>query len=255
MNEVRFLLKFGKKKHIEEFVDGSLFCSNAETFWGIEKDKKIKGQGDILEAGSRMFAQRMTMQEHDTGNITAFNMKANALVHFEPAKNIPVFCLFTVYDSDCCKDYEGHYSICLSEETKKVIREHFPNADTVAIIDYPQQFIEDVVVSIGYRIEHGQVQYFNIDKGLDAGDGKVAMDMEYMKYLMQDVPPVKENGTEKYIFCVDYVYRSLFCKDIFFRQEQEYRIVLPEESISEGKHYPVRFSTGIQMMPLDEFMK
>jgi hypothetical protein len=118
MNEVRFLLKFGKKKHIEEFVDGSLYCSNAETFWSIEKDKKIKGQGDILEAGSRMFAQRMTMQEHDTGNITEFNMKANALVHFDPAKNIPVFCLFTVYDLDCCKDDEGNYSICLSEETK-----------------------------------------------------------------------------------------------------------------------------------------
>jgi hypothetical protein len=85
--------------------------------------------------------------------------------------------------------------------------------------------------------------------------GRIAMDMEYMKYLMQDMPPVKENGKVKYVFCADYVYRSLFCKDIFFRQEQEYRIVLPEESISEGKHYPVKFSTGIQMMPMDEFMK
>ena len=81
------------------------------------------------------------------------------------------------------------------------------------------------------------------------------MDMEYMKYLMQDVPPVKEDGKVKYVFCADYVYRSLFCKDVFFRQEQEYRIVLPEESISEGKHYPVKLGTGIQMMPLDEFMK
>ncbi len=255
MNEVRFLLKFGKKKHIEEFVDGSLFCSSAETFWGIEKDKKLKGQGDILEAGSRVFAQRMIMKEHSTGNITDFNMKANVLVHFEPAKNIPVFCLFTVYDSDCCKDNNGNYAICLTEETKKVIREHFPNADTVAIVDYPQRFIEDVVTSIGCRIENDQVQYFNIDKGLDAGDGQAAMDMEYMKYLMQDVPPVKENGKVKYEFHADYVYRSLFCKDIFFKREQEYRIVLPEESISKGRHYPVKLSTDIQMMPLDEFLK
>lgn len=51
MDEIRFLLKFGKKKHIEEFVDGSLFCSNAETFWGIEKDKKIKGQGTVQDSG------------------------------------------------------------------------------------------------------------------------------------------------------------------------------------------------------------
>ena len=62
MSEIRFLLKFGKKEHIEEFVNGSLFCSNAETFWKIEKDKKIKGQGDILEGGSRIYAQRVVMQ-------------------------------------------------------------------------------------------------------------------------------------------------------------------------------------------------
>jgi hypothetical protein len=85
MSEVRFLLKFGKKKHIEEFVDGSLYCSNAETFWGIEKDKKIKGQGDILEAGSRMFAQRMTMQEHDTGNITEYSCAMKS--HFQKSGN------------------------------------------------------------------------------------------------------------------------------------------------------------------------
>lgn len=66
MSQLKFLLKFGKNLHIEGFIKESLFCSNAETFWGIEKDKKIKGQGDILEAGSRMFTQRMIMQEHRT---------------------------------------------------------------------------------------------------------------------------------------------------------------------------------------------
>lgn len=46
MNEVKFLLKFGQKKHIEEFANEGLFCSNAETFWGIENKLKLKGQGD-----------------------------------------------------------------------------------------------------------------------------------------------------------------------------------------------------------------
>lgn len=255
MSEIRFLLKFGKKEHIEEFVNGSLFCSNAETFWKIEKDKKIKGQGDILEGGSRIYAQRVVMQEPSSGRVADFNSNVDILVHYEPVKNIPVFCLFVVYDSDCCKDHKGNYSIRLSDETKDIIREHFPDADTVAIIACPKQFIEDVDTSIGCHIENGPVNYFNIDKGVDIGDGKVAMDMEYMKYLTQDVPPVKEKGQIKYVFSVDYVYRALFCKDIFFKQEQEYRIVLPNESISKGKHYPVKFSQNIQMMPLDEFMK
>ena len=88
---VKYLLKFGRKAHVEEFAAGSLFCSNAVTFWGIEEDLKIMGQGDMLEAGSRMFAQKMTMQSYDTNQITAINMNAKILVHYEPAKYIPVF--------------------------------------------------------------------------------------------------------------------------------------------------------------------
>ena len=40
--KIIYLLKFGKKEHIEEFVSGCLYCSTAETFWKIEKDNKIK---------------------------------------------------------------------------------------------------------------------------------------------------------------------------------------------------------------------
>lgn len=55
MGHIKFLLKFGEESHLKEFAKGSLYCSNAETFWGIEDKQKIKGQGDILEAGSRIF--------------------------------------------------------------------------------------------------------------------------------------------------------------------------------------------------------
>ena len=111
MEHMKFLLKFGEESHLKEFAKGSLYCSNAETFWGIEDKQKIKGQGDILEAGSRIFSQNMTMQSLDTGSITSFNMSANILVHLEPAKHIPVFCLFTVYEDDCGIDKNGQYII------------------------------------------------------------------------------------------------------------------------------------------------
>ena len=57
------LLKFGKRKYIEKFASGILHCSNAKTFWKIEEDKKIKGQGDWLEAGSRIHAQQLVVKE------------------------------------------------------------------------------------------------------------------------------------------------------------------------------------------------
>lgn len=49
MGEIKYLLKFGKREHLESLVQGNIYCSNAVTFWGIEDKLKIKGQGDILE--------------------------------------------------------------------------------------------------------------------------------------------------------------------------------------------------------------
>ena len=49
MADIKYLLKFGKREHLESLVSGNIYCSNAITFWGIEDKLKIKGQGDILE--------------------------------------------------------------------------------------------------------------------------------------------------------------------------------------------------------------
>ena len=180
MGHIKFLLKFGEESHLKEFAKGSLYCSNAETFWGIEDKQKIKGQGDILEAGSRIFSQNMTMQSLDTGSITSFNMSGNILVHLEPAKHIPVFCLFTVYEDDCGIDKNGQYIINLSEEKKETIKKHFPKANSVAIITEPYKFLDDVSESIGCEIKHGEVHYFHIDEGLEIeGSNQRAIDMEY----------------------------------------------------------------------------
>lgn len=57
MSDIRFLLKFGQKEHMENLVAGNLYCSNAQTFWGIEDTMKIRGQGDVLEASTVVYAQ------------------------------------------------------------------------------------------------------------------------------------------------------------------------------------------------------
>lgn len=179
------------------------------------------------------------MQSLDTGSITSFNMSGNILVHLEPAKHIPVFCLFTVYEDDCGIDKNGQYIINLSEEKKETIKKHFPKANSVAIITEPYKFLDDVSESIGCEIKHGEVHYFHIDKGLEIeGSNQRAIDMEYMKYLMQDVPPVIKDGKTTYSFQADYVFRALFCKDVFFSDEQEYRIVLPQRKSIERDQLP-----------------
>ena len=217
-------------------VSGNIYCSNAITFWGIEDKLKIKGQGDILEAGTRMFAQKMIMQHPDTKEVIAKCGKANGLVRIEPAEKMPVFCMFAVYEDDCKVDITGASIINLSDDKKQTIREHFP-----------------VKRSIGTEIKAEKVNYFHIDKGYETTDGEIAMDMEYMKYLMQDASPEKVDGGIRYTFYADYAFRVLFCKDVFFEQEQEYRIVLPNETIEAGKSYPVRLSKDYEIIDLHTF--
>ena len=43
--KIRFLLKFGEREHVEEFVTGVLYCSNAKTFWELRINLKSKGKG------------------------------------------------------------------------------------------------------------------------------------------------------------------------------------------------------------------
>lgn len=256
MGEIKFFLKFGKKEHNDVFASGNLFCSNAKTFWGIEEKFKFKGQGDRLEGSSKVFAQKIAIHDYsDHSLITQLGM-SNGLLRYAPAKNIPVFCLFAAHEKDCVVDENGNFRIKLSDETKRIIKEHFPNADSVAVIRDPKQFLTDVEKSIGCEIKHELVHYFRIDEGLPTNDGRRAMEHEYMMYLTQDVPPVVEGGSRKYFFKAEYAYRALLCKDVFFQGEQEYRIVLPKELVSkEGRLYPVKNSQEIKVFDLEEFFE
>lgn len=253
MSEIKFLLKFGKREHLERLVEGNIYCSNAITFWGIEDKLKIKGQGDILEAGTRMFAEKMRIQQTDTKELIAEFEMAKVLMRVEPAKKMPVFCMFAVYEEDCKVEEKGNTTIYLTSDKKQTIREHFPNADAVAVISNPETFIEDIRRSIGTEIKAEKVNYFQIEKGYETEDGGTAMDMEYLEYLMQDAAPKKVDGKTTYGFNEAYAFRVLFCKDVFFEQEQEYRIVLPKEKIDVGKSYPVQLSTDYKIYDLKTF--
>lgn len=250
LQDVKFLLKFGKKEHIEQFIGGSLFCSNAETFWGIEDNNKIRGQGDHLEASAVIYSQETRAYDYETGELSfELPMNAKLVARIEPAKHMPVFCMFAVRDDEC----DGK-NIKLSTESKDTIKDHFPNADTVAIIRNPSKFVEDVVGTIGTRAKYDCVHYHYIDDGIPVENGTTRIDMEYFKYLMQDTPPVKEENKKTYRLIADYAFRVLLCKDIFFQGEKEFRIVLPDEKIASGTAYLVQLTEEIQTMSLDDFL-
>lgn len=254
MGRIKYLLKFGEKKYLQDLIDGKLYFSNAISFWRIEDELKIKGQGDRLEASTMIHAQKVLMQNPDTGEIIARWGISNGLVRIALAKCMPVYCLFAVYEDDCVVDSNGKIRISLSDETIRIIRGHFPKADGVVVIDNPEQFIEDVKNTIGYEVKNDEVHYYNIDEGYRTQNGQVAMDLQYMMYLTQDGEPVRKNGMDIYAFYEEFAYRVLFCKDIFFEKEQEYRFILPSEHIDEGKKYDVKLSRKYVISDIEDLV-
>lgn len=256
MDNIVYFLKFGQRSHVEHFAQQNVYCSNAITLRGIEAKLFIKGQGDRLEGGSSLFAQKYAMLTHDTNELMMVGQNARMIVHYEPANKIPVFCLFSVFSKDCYVDEAGNHCIKLSNELKDTIRTHFPKADAVAIVKQPERLIDEIKRSIGFNIKTELVHYFNIENGYDSERSALpAMDLEYFKYLSQDTSPQKIDGGEVYSFNADYVFRALFCKDVFFRQEQEYRILLPDIQIEDGQSFPVAFSENIEVQQLDDFLR
>lgn len=251
MSKIICFLKFGEKDHMQGLALGKMFFSNALKYRQIEEELFIKGQGDKLEGGSIIHAQNVTMIDNGSQEVVMTGIKGNMLVHYEPANLLPVYCLFACYEKDCTINAEGKLEFHLSEEIERNVREHFPKANAVAIIENPEQFVTNVKSSIKTECVSGEVNYFNL-YGIDSAQGQ-ANDIRYFKYLTQDIPPEKVEGGMKYTFSAKYVYRSLLCKDVFFENEKEYRFVLPEEKISIGTIYTVNVEKEIAVVELNEF--
>lgn len=250
MENIQFLIKFGERKYMERFANGHLFFSHALTFREYENALKIKGQGDRLEGGSKVFAQKLTVQGNDTPSQVKTANMVDITVTYEPADHIPVFCLFSCFDEDCKKISEHEYKITLNEQVKADIAAHFEKADTAVVIHNPTAFATDVHDSFSGMCKTELVHYFNIE-GFPMDNGGFSLDLQYFKYLSQDTPPQKVEKGLEYSFNSDYVYRALFCKDVFFTNEQEYRILLPKEHISAPKEYDVEYlQTNLSIVSL-----
>lgn len=158
LEKIQFLIKFGERKYMERLAKGYLYFSCAKKLREIEEKLKCKGQGDCLEGSSRIHGTG-ELYDYETGMFWKRIPKANLVVHYEPANNIPVFGLFTCYKDECTFDNEGNWHIELSDRTITDIKEHFNKADTAAIITNPTQFVYDVNKTFDNTAKIEQVHY------------------------------------------------------------------------------------------------
>ena len=100
--DIKVLLKFGERKYIQDLINGDFYFSNAKKFRDIEVGQKNKGQGDILEGGSYVYAvDGQIYNNNDTALLKTIENQ-DILIHYAPANNIPVYCMFACdYDHIC----------------------------------------------------------------------------------------------------------------------------------------------------------
>lgn len=251
MQRIIAFLKFGERRYLERMQQGNLYFSNAQTLRAFEMQHAIKGQGDRLEGGTELIANQIKLAKGDA-SVLLPPMKNGAIpLYFEPADLLPVFCVFACFEKDSMEKEDGSIFIRLSHEIRENISSHFPKADTVAIIKEPERFVKDVRSSVGEGCISDLVKYYDLT-GIQSEYGPVNS-LDYFKYLMQDVPPLKKDGKNTYSFQSQYVFRSLLCKDVFFDKEQEYRFILTKKQIAEPREFPIRLSASIELQDLSRF--
>ena len=248
--DIKYLLKIGKRKNISSIQKGQVWMSTPECLRPLEASL-VKGQGDKLEGGMHITASKMWLTDRITGHSLSRDGEINLDVLMDPVKTVPIYCLFSVYE----KDVENG-RIKLNLQTQDTIREHFPEADAVAVIKYPEEFIKEFETTIHDEGEsamlgckHGEVQYFDM---YGVGDKK-AIDGRFIEFITGGRKPEKTSKRQMIPIYEDDSWRHLFCKDVFFQGEQEYRFILPKVTVDRGKLFEIKLSEKIEIFDLEEF--
>jgi len=238
-DKIACFIKFGERKYMKSLYNGEFYFSNAKKFAEIE-DELVRGQGDKLEGKAKVNATHMKMTDNDTG--ASFETKVGDFVTIgaETVKFKPVYCMtaFTCAETSMYEDAEN-FKIDFSTELKETIRRHFPKADTAVIFPNPARLINKMEEAYNTRLEHGLVKYFNM----------YPVGMDWVEFVNKKEKI--EKGT-KYSLSYNDAYKMLLCKDLYFKNEKEYRFILADDAILEPEVKPVNDVGEVHIMGLSD---
>ena len=162
-----YLVKFGKKTHLEEIQKGSIFLNTIRYFHELEKNAGFRGQADYYDSclyisgGSFSFVP-------ENGSAPISSQISNGRVSLMPDNYI--YCLFkpdkrniiaTEYNAE---ESTVTISIGYTEEQRQTIKRHFPSADSALVLYQPKAFIDDVIKaaeSLNIQCHYDKVQYYD----------------------------------------------------------------------------------------------
>jgi hypothetical protein len=237
-NDILFFIKFGKKDHLQQIVDGKVRFSPSQYYIELEKTQNNKGQGDLLEGKMKIRCISAKLYHPDTNQYIGELKNVIITLAIQDVNNIPIFCLSAGNKSHCIDYYSsGKFKIKFNKKQIDTVFQDFPNADSALIIPQPERFINDI--SSKYSCISNLIKYYNYDI--------LTTDMLCTVLNIDEIMP-----NIKYPLTFDNKYRHLLCKDISFINQNEYRFILLDEYIKKPKFYDIYFSSSYIIVNLNE---
>lgn len=236
--DILFMVKFGKKQHLQQIVDGQLRFTPSQIYVEMEQQLHEKGQGDLLEGKMKIKCESLKIYDSKTNEFVGELHNQAVLINIQNTNNMPIFCL-TIGSKKDCNFYENSnkYTIKFNKEITETIKNDFKNANAALIILEPYKFITDVHNS--FKCVTSPIRYYDYD---------LQSIQQYM-YLTNGNEDIVSQSAMSY----DNRYRHLLCKDISFKNQREYRIIKLDELIDNEKFYEFNFMSKYLMVDIDNF--
>ena len=86
-SDILFLIKFGKKTHLQDILDNKLRFAPSQQY--IEQEQKLhdKGQGDLLEGKMKIHSISTKATDTKTGEVYYYNQPADVTVSIADVNN------------------------------------------------------------------------------------------------------------------------------------------------------------------------
>lgn len=237
---MKFMIRFGKKEHLQEIIDGKIRFSPVKNFINLEKEQKEKGRGDYKEGKFEFKSGHGTLTNLLTREILPINGLKNFLISFEPLDKASVFCL-SYYDEDSIVDYISaqNYKIKIPTNNYECIKKDFKDADYGLLILEPEKFISNVKNITDHQFFSDKIQYLD--------------DYEILSYVL-DLPKsdLEAIPGKKHHICTSNIHRLLFCKDPYFKNQNEYRFLNMDNFIDKPVSYNFKFTSKYMLVPIDK---
>jgi len=228
-----FFFKFGKREYNQEIVDGKLYLNTVDFFRGLEDEQK-RSRGVADKYDSCFFTSNGRLEIHDKSDdavVGAIDFTSSML---KLCGDKLLFCLYTMGRSNIYNAYIGDKGESLfveaqfTEQQKRDIMEHFPEANSALLIPNNCNLIR------------------NIEKAALKNDGKLKsgkVRYRESKLLTLDLFDDLDEDTG----------RLAFYKDMFFSPQQEFRMLFDPMSLRDGNYLDFEKPDGNQhLFEIDE---